>query len=189
MKENYFELLCDILCINTNEFFVVGRKIYNPKHIRLNEPIPISIKGEYYPNLDMVYVNFDNHKNEIDILFTMAYELRRAYQWKQVKIYEGYVNDDELLDMNICERDDVIQNWRKDFINAKKSGDENFHNQSIELDAIAFALYINEKVLNVSVQLGDEIDKEMLQKSLDYIELSYDDDLIQDCIKECLSKA
>ena len=174
MKTDYLEWLCHLLDIQVNVIFYVGGNIYNPTKVKLPEEMPFEVKGQYFPKENILYMNFDVHENENEILLTMTKELRHAYQYHQICLYHDYINGNEDSYDAICERSDIIKVWQKEWIHPEKK------QKTLDLDAEAFTIYMGRQVLEIEVKHDPKFNEYQLQEWIDYIALSLDEEYLKE---------
>ena len=92
-----------------------------------------------------IYVDLDKFKDEIDLYLSLAHEVRHCAQLQSMY-------DDELAE-DVAPFT-IIQKWGKEFEHFNASDVQGYENQSIELDANAFAWWIGRVVFNIEMHVN-----------------------------------
>ena len=99
-----------------------------------------------------LYLDLDRHQNHSELI-AIAHESRHAYQYI-------ICNEDE-------ESEDA-KTWKKEMQNYIPFGNKGYYNQTIEIDATAFAIYIFYILFGVVTETSG-FDKEAIKQTIYYI--------------------
>ena len=123
--ETYIDFLCDLLTIDKPTILYEQTDIFT---------MPKTAGMRSFPAENTILVNLSIYKDGLEYV-AITHEMRHIYQYQVVSQF--------LTDL---ESKSTIREWRKGFNNYKDSTHEHYENQSLEVDANAFAWYIT-KVL------------------------------------------
>lgn len=159
--DTYIDFLCDLLTIDKPKILYEQTDIFT---------MPKTAGMRSFPTENTILVNLSVYTDGLEYV-AITHEMRHIYQYQVVSQF--------LTDL---ESKSTIREWRKGFKNYKDSTHEHYENQSLEVDANAFAWYIT-KVLT-----GREIvvncDKRLLAKRINSISRDMPVEEVQDVYKQ-----
>ena len=123
--KTYIDFLCDLLTIDKPTILYKQTGVFT---------MPKTAGMRSFPTENTILVNLSVYTDGLEYV-AITHEMRHIYQYQVVSQF--------LTDL---ESKSTIREWRKGFKNYKDSTHEHYENQSLEVDANAFAWYIT-KVL------------------------------------------
>ena len=119
--DTYIDFLCDLLTIDKPTILYEQTETFT---------MPKTAGMRSFPTENTILVNLSVYKDGLEYV-AIAHEIRHIYQFQVVSQF--------LTDL---ESKSTIREWRNGFKNDKDSTHEHYENQSLEVDANAFAWYI-----------------------------------------------
>lgn len=164
MEFNYYKKLvvfiCDLLAITIPDVVLYYKRDtvdLNCRHIEFDMSKAKNVKGKYFPDDDLLFINIDLHNNNEEWL-AIIHELRHCYQFYEIESDQPIENKK------------LIKEWLDNIENYKDSSNKNYENQPIEVDANAFtyviSMYLYERpvyINNANKKLYKRRIKEILQ--------------------------
>lgn len=142
----YIAFLCDLIAIDLPKLRYHYKGKYYDEYNREIEPFELrpTAKASTTQNRT-IYIDLDKFKDEMDIYLSLAHEVRHCAQLQSMY-------DDELAE-DVAPFP-IIQKWGKEFEHFDASDVQGYENQSIELDANAFAWWIGRVVFNIEMHVN-----------------------------------
>ena len=170
----YIAFLCDLMVIDLPNLKYHYQDKYYDAYGRDVEPFELkpNAKATTVPNEHAIYIDLEKFKDEIDIYLSLAHEVRHCAQLQSMY-------DDELA-KNVAPFE-IIQKWKNELKHFDASYVVGYENQSIELDANAFAWWIGRVVFNVEMYAN--CNKMLFNEYKKYICDYYSESEIKECIK------
>lgn len=157
---NLTNFICDLLCIENKPIIIIGKnkKCYDIFNNTIkNFTYLKDIKGKYFLNDNVLYLNNDLHND--DIVLSLIHELRHVYQFQEM-------NSNDPL-----ENEQTVKIWNenlKNYLGTNDTDHKTYINQPLELDANAFTYFISVIVFGRAIFVND-VEKGVLSKEIDKI--------------------
>lgn len=169
----YVAFLCDLMAIELpNLNYHYKNEYYDAYGIEI-EPFELkpSAKATTVLNENTIYLDLERFKDEMDIYISLAHEVRHCAQYQATE-------DIGLADIATP---NLINQWKKEFKQYSASDVEEYENQSIELDANAFAWFIGRAVFNIEVTVN--CNQNLLMQYKRYIANTFSLDEVKECLE------
>ena len=170
----YIAFLCDLMVIDLPKLKYHYKNKYYDAYGKDIEPFKLrpSAKATTVPNEYAIYIDLEKFKDEIDLYLSLAHEVRHCAQLQSM--YDNKLAED-------VAPFESVQQWKLEFNGFNASNVEGYENQSIELDANAFAWWIGRVVFNVEMTVN--CNQILLYQYKKYISEYYSESEIKECVK------
>ena len=130
-----------------------------------------SAKATTVLNENTIYIDLERFKDEMDIYISLAHEVRHCAQYQAT----------EDIGLEDIATPNLIDQWKKEFKQYSASDVKGYENQSIELDANAFAWFIGRAVFNIEVTVN--CNQNLLMQYKRYIANTFSLDEVKECLE------